>query len=489
MRGNAGGQRTWLDYGRIGRTMYNLLTEEWIRATSKDGTSKEYGILDLILNSQELLGITDDSPIIEYGIYRFLFAFLMDAYQPETVFDITELLERGSFDAEVIHNYITLCEGEGVSFDIFDQANPFMQETIKDDIKRKSVAALNPIVPTGTSRTFFDHGLENTRSFSKAEAARALFSTTIFPRGGSGYYACISGEGLVFNILMGKNLFETLVFGMVSKSDTHLDYGKPYWRDKGFAPKEKRVDTTLLYGLTFPIRQVNLLEESEELTTIHFAPGLNPSIEYWRDPYVAYQQGKDKLYPMRASQDQSTGALKSQWRNISTIAKKTDGILILRNAVEKEDVRVVSYAILVNNAIQNVDRSEFLLPICIYTDESKNEQVQEEIQKCEEIASLLRKSMHDTLNRGKTKVADSAVRDYIFRYYNQCETAFNEQITGTIDIDSWMLLVGDIAVAGFNDFVDKYCIDSDRIAEAIKQRNNMCIKLGKMGWKKTTAGN
>lgn len=465
--------------------MYDLLTERWIRATSKDGSPKEYGILDLLLNAHELLGINDDSPMIEYGIYRFLFVFLMDAYQPETVFDIRELLERGSFDAETIHNYVTLCENEGVTFDIFNQTNPFLQEIIEGDVKQKSVAALNPIVPTGTSRTFFDHGLENTRSFSKEEVARALFSTTLFPRGGSGYYACISGEGLVFNILMGKNLFETLVFGMVSKNDIHLDYGKPYWRNKGFVPKEKRVDTTFLYGLTFPIRQVNLLEETDELTTIHFAPGLNPSIEHWRDPYVAYVQGRDKMFPMRAAQDQATGALKSQWRNISTIAKKTDGILILRNADEKENVRVVSYAILVNNAIQNVNRSEFLLPMFIYTDENKNEQIQEEIQKCEEIALILRKAMHDAVNRGKTKVADSAIRDYIFRYYNQCERLFNEQITGTIDIDNWMILVGNTAIDGFNDFIDKYCVDSERIAEAIKQRNHMCIKLRKMGWRKS----
>lgn len=464
--------------------MFNLITDNWIRATALDGSSREYGIKELLMNAHELISITDDSPLIEYAIYRFLFVFLMDAYQPKTVFAIRDLLSVGVFDEGTIDEYIDLCMSEEVSFDIFDKSNPFLQECIEDGISRKSVAALNPIIPTGTSRTFFDHGLERTRKFTKAEAARALTSTTIFPRGGAGYYACISGEGLVFNILMGNNLFETLIYGMLPKNNTYLEYGKPYWREKGFVPKEKRVDTSLLFGLTFPIRQVNLLDEEDEISTIHFAPGMSPSIEHWRDPYVAYIQGKDKMYPMRASQDASTGALKSQWRNIATIASKNDGIQILNNANDREDVRVVSYAIFVNNAIQNVLRSEFLLPLDIYSDESKNEQVQEAIQKCEEVASKLKKSMHASVNRGKTAVAESVIRDYIFRYYDQCEDMFNEQVAGKIDVDRWVADIGNVAIAFYNDFLDKYCNDSDRIAEGIKQRNALCRQLSKMGWQK-----
>ena len=462
--------------------MFNLMTDEWIRATAKDGTSKEYGIYQLLMDSHNLASITDDSPMIEYGIYRFLFVFLMDVYQPETVFDVRDLLMRGRFEKETIDAYIELCKSEGVSFDLFDKSNPFLQELVEGNEKKKSVAALNPIVPTGTSRTFFDHGLEDTRHFTKAEAARALMSTTIFPRGGAGYYSCISGEGLIFNILMGDNLYETLVCGMISKSDTYLEYGKPYWREKDFIPKEKRVDTSILYGLTFPIRQVNLLEEEDDISTIHFAPGLSPSIEHWRDPYVAYKQGKDKKYPMRASHDASTGALKSQWRNIATIARKNDGIQILKNVEDREDIRIVSYSIFVNNAIQNVDRSEFLIPIDIYTDESRNELVQEAVQKCEELALLLRKAMQNTLNTGNTKVADSVIRDCIFRFYNQCETLFTDQITGEINIDKWITDVGNVVIDGFNDFTDKYCVDADRIASAIKQKNKLCYQMGKMGW-------
>lgn len=469
--------------------MFNVLDDKWIVAVDKNGRKEKFSIRGLLSQAEKLDCITDSSPLIEFGLYRFLFTFLMDAYRPKTVMDVRKILAKGSFDIDVIEQYINDCTEEGITFDIFDKERPFLSEKVPSETCLKSVAVLNPIIPTATSRTFFDHGLDEVREMRREEIARALPSITLFPRGGAGYKSCIAGEGLVFNVVAGDNLFETLAMGMIPERITALEYGLPYWRTNGFKTGEVRAATSFLFGLSFPIRQISFLGDEDVIQVIHFSKGLNYVDEIksiWRDPYVAYIRDKEgTLHAMRASQDASTGSLVGQWRNIATIAKKGDGIKPLEIAEKvKKRVNVISYAIYVNNAIQDVQRSEYMLPIDTYSDESKNQSLQEAVEFCEEVARKLRSAMHSAVNEGKTSVADSLIRDFISRYYSNCEVIFDDQVTGETDGQKWIQEVGNVAREVYEDFVERCCTSSaERMKKAVEKMNALYNWLRKKGWK------
>jgi len=194
--------------------------------------------------------------------------------------------------------------------------------------------------------------------------------------------------------------------------------------------------------------------------------------------YVADKEGK--LHPMHAAQDTATGSLVGQWRNIATIAHRNTGIRILENAKSMDSVRLVSYSIYVKNAIQDMQRAEFVLPLDMLIDERKNETIQAEVDYSQGVAKNLRNAIRSTVNSMKTTVADSVIRDYIYRYYANCEERFKEQVTGIPDINKWQIETGETAISVFDEFVDHYCSNSKRIEEAVKRRNALFASIVKM---------
>ncbi|MBL8065520.1 MAG: type I-E CRISPR-associated protein Cse1/CasA, partial [Chthonomonadaceae bacterium] len=63
----------------MNRPTFNVLTEPWIPVIRLDGTRDELGILPCLEQAHELREIRDPSPIIEFGLYRLLVAFVLDA--------------------------------------------------------------------------------------------------------------------------------------------------------------------------------------------------------------------------------------------------------------------------------------------------------------------------------------------------------------------------------------------------------------------------
>jgi hypothetical protein len=76
---------------------FDVLSEPWIPARAKDGSIQQYGIRELLCKSPELLEITDESPMNEFGMYRLLFTLLMDALDLQYREDLEDLLEDGVF--------------------------------------------------------------------------------------------------------------------------------------------------------------------------------------------------------------------------------------------------------------------------------------------------------------------------------------------------------------------------------------------------------
>lgn len=295
---------------------YNVLTESWIPARLPDGSIREYGVLDLLEHAHELVEITDAMPNYEFGMYRFLFVFLMDAYHPKRQRDIRALLEEGSFDMELIRGYVEECNRDGERFDLLDETHPFMQQAEGWDRKAevKSIAKLNPAMPSGSNHVHFEHTFEADAELSLSQAAKALTAINVFAGcDGKGYQAALSASASgtcipVYTIVKGDNLFETLVFGLSSSlmdedyysDDTKKDF--PIWRNDSYQNYEEYPHAIVfkLFGLTFPVRYVRLNYSNDTLRSINWASGLKYKYKdktangseltiSWKDPYVSYK--------------------------------------------------------------------------------------------------------------------------------------------------------------------------------------------------------
>lgn len=283
---------------------FNVLTEPWLPVITHQRDLREVGIQECLEHAHELKEIRAQSPIVEFGLYRVLTAFVLDALisvgqRPEISLDLKKLLQGGRFDMDMIGKYVDLC---GDVFDLFHPEHPFLQTKMEDE-SPKALAGMFPAVPSGTNANLWHHGHEEEFSVSSPDAARLL--TTIAPfmtSGGAGLSPSINGAPALYTLPTGKNIFETLLLNITPARNQETGDGKIAWRNER-CPGGERSQANLTEALTWRPRQIQLVPETDdEGTTIvrkmKFKKGDSTRME-WRDPNVAYRFGKDKVTPIR----------------------------------------------------------------------------------------------------------------------------------------------------------------------------------------------
>lgn len=419
---------------------FNVLTDPWIPVRLQDGSIEEMGILDTLRRAPECLEISDAMANYEFGMYRLLFTFLMDAYHPEVPEDIIDLYEQGEFDQEVIDSYVELCRSEGVSFDLFDQKRPFMQEARgnwKDsEIKEKSVAELNPSFPTGNNPIHFVHQLEENVEFTFAETIKGLCAISLFSTHMTqDYPSSVNGAPPVFSLVHGRNLFQTLVLGMVPGSALiieNYDRPGPIWRQtERVIPKKEVPKTSLLEGLTFPARKVSLLKWDEsKVTKILFAQGENfIGYDSWKDPYVTYVIDEKGVSSLKPSLD------KDFWMDIGSIYNTfSSAPFVVKQYCDLFDPAVVElniYSVVTKQAVYLGMKKGYLsLPGTIIRKPIRINLIQTTLKNVEDMASKLNKkiaSLATEIHLGK-KIQTGAIiaeaKKAEKTFYFRCQNKF-----------------------------------------------------------------
>lgn len=310
-----------------GLASFNLLRDAWIPVLDNSGGIAEGSIMDVLTNAHNLAGISDPSPVVELGLYRFLIAFVMDAFSVDDFDAIESLLDRGAFAPETFHMYV---EETGLSkFDLFDCTTPFYQadEEAVEKLEVVSVAALMRHLPAGSFATHFHHVKQEDQAWSPAVCARALVSIPAFmTAGGRGYSPSVNGNPPWYVLVLGENLFSTIVLNCCGLDIPGLrGSDPPAWRSaKRIVPGERRRCNSLLEGLTWQPRCIRLIpseggtctytgRESPMLVrNMSFGPGLMFDGE-WTDPQVAYRITENGATPLRAQGD------KEIWRDVGPL--------------------------------------------------------------------------------------------------------------------------------------------------------------------------
>lgn len=346
--------------------MYNILQEKWIPVIGPGNRFEKTSLREVILRAQEYRELGETDSILECSLYRFLFTFVSDmvcsAYGGEEELEeiICELLREGAFPQEMFDHYLEVCGEDGVSFDIFDEKRPFMQngEYVFEEGDTVSAAKLCPRAASGTNKLFQSHVAESDYQITFEEAAKYLLAYSPFNTpGGSGWGAGHFGAyPPVFTYVTGKSLFETILFNLIRNDGSDRPMSKPYWRtDMSNVSKGTEAPAFASYAaMQFPWRFVKLIPEDGFVRTMYYVPGY--AIDKTRpdilpDPFATYLPGrKDGDRILFCAKESSI-----VWRNITGLFDLSSAPLVVRNyallkeSLDLDHISVVTYVTIVKD--------------------------------------------------------------------------------------------------------------------------------------------
>lgn len=322
---------------------FNLLLEPWIPVL-RNGKVEEVGVREALVNAHTITRIETPFPLEEAALHRLLLAVLYRALPPvEGKYDALDLLDGGEFDRGSLEGYLEQYQDR---FYLFHDTAPFLQIP---DLPQEDLLPWSKLLPqlaNGNNPTLFDHTVdENPPLASYPEVARALVVHQSFAPGGllrrfgvtSAKDAPLARPAAF--LVMGANLFETLVLNLVPQGDP----GIPVWEREplrvkdveGHATKWSLSGVSLVY--VWPSRGVRLVDEGQGVRWMDYGPGVEPQEVAWRDPMVAYRQDKKgSILPLRLSME------KSFWRDFGAMLPAAGGtwpaVLVHAGELEEEGV-------------------------------------------------------------------------------------------------------------------------------------------------------
>lgn len=423
---------------------YSVLTEPVIPVVMPDGENRDIGVREAFINAHNIRDIRGDMPLERYALLRLLIAFAMDMLHPEDSYERRDILEKGCFDAGTFDEYISMCEKDGPRFDLFDERHPFMQSRYDESLDAKAikpVANLFQTLPTGNNHIFLDHRLESEHEKTPTEAFRGMCCLYLFcTAGAQGYPSGVNNTPPVYTVIRGINLFETIVFNMLSVSEAgNIKYGigDVLWRnDISVIPKEEVADITLLEALTFMPRRITLkVEEDSVVRNVFLQQGRNfKGNDSWHDPHV----------PQFRKNDGSFGTVKPElgkdlWRDVGTMLyDETDTRnkqpLVLRCIINLFDydelptILAVRAVGLVTNQAAYTEwyEDELALPAILLCDQEKADVFREDVKDIEFLQNRIQDqiSKHVDKPREGSKTTEHETALQCKRYFLQAAHDF-----------------------------------------------------------------
>lgn len=298
--------------------VFNLLREPWLPCLSPDGASRELGIRETLARAHELAELRDPSPLVTAALHRLLLALLHRVFGPSSQKEWKKLWDAGRFDTTKLDRYFKKWLDR---FDLFDPTHPFFQTGGKVEGNDRGVNVLTPDTSEVNADRMWHHiDEDNPPCWTPAEAARGLIAHQLFSGpGGRGYATAPAVRG-VSVLLIGGNLFQTLMLNLVVRAGDQPmpanDHDAPAWEHDTPATEPAAPDGYLDY-LTFQVRTVRLRPEPDGRGVrrmLHAAGQMyrldEDDVRF--DPLMAYHNGP----PPRAVRLREDRAL---WRDSATL--------------------------------------------------------------------------------------------------------------------------------------------------------------------------
>lgn len=293
------------------KVSFNLIDQPWIPCVLPDGISKEYGLLDTLCQAHNIREIHDASPLVTVALHRLLLAILHRNFGPESPSAWRELWETGSFDSDILREYLQKWYSR---FDLFDEERPFYQSSrISKRITIQPISKLFHEASSGNNATLFDHTFDDGNmqvAFNKI--ARGVIALQAYALSGiesgdsedgkSHPSAAPMVRGAV-NLVSYKTLFATLVLNLIRYSPEHdrpfVCIGKDYpsWEQDEESLWQQREPRGYLDYLTWQSRQIKLVcdDSGTNVINVLVTEGVNyPKASALCDPYMGHSKNENK---------------------------------------------------------------------------------------------------------------------------------------------------------------------------------------------------
>ncbi len=305
---------------------YDLLRKPWIpvvwRSDAAEPRAPKIGIREAIERARDIGCISHTAPFIEFGLYRLLITIVLDAYivagRRPTIGKMRSLLDKGQFD-KTICEYLKSHSG---GFDLWARDRPFLQRRTPSDGGKqpspKAAVSMLPAIPSGTNVAHWHHYGEDEATLGEDVAAQLL--TTVSPfnfKTKPGEARTLAGDPPLYALVLGKNLFETIVLNLPRPSGriTAKQEGDngPAWRTQLDLTKLPRTPTTA-QGFTWPVRVITLENDGAMVTkAVNQAAYKKPTDKAklkggnfydarygWRDPSAGVETTSDAITHIKA---------------------------------------------------------------------------------------------------------------------------------------------------------------------------------------------
>ena len=506
---------------------FDVLRQPWIPVIRMDGTREEVGILSALEHAHELRAIHDPSPIIEFGLYRLLVAFLLDALmlagrQPADIPDLESLIREKCIDLHIIDDYVCHC---GDVFNLFNPERPFLQTANLAGDEGGPIEALFFSVPSGSEAIHWHHVKEGKMSVSAADAVRALTAFGPFMKqGGRGYSPSINGSSPLYAMPIGGSLFHTLILNLPIRA-----YGEgkasAAWLRRD-TPIGRRSPMSTTDALTWQPRQATLLtcgneQDGAAAASLRFKPGLQVDGSDWIDPNLAYKWGD------KGAEKVSMQKNRALWRDAGALALLTgrelgggnDKVSIRRPDVveqayslihrdESLHLRVYGLRAKQANVFEWIS-SDLQIPAVIGKTTRLGDRVEQELQIAESSARALRSAIlrltpeferEEQKSPGKRKAWDKrSIRSIADRcertYWQRLESHFLPLMNAFASLDpnapddperiastakDWRGAVRTLAVEEFESAAKDMDADSDALERQVNARSRLNSTLRKV---------
>ena len=393
---------------------------------------------------------------------------------------------------DLIEKYITQCQAEGVSFDLFDGARPFLQSPYDSAIDKdvKPVSVMDFTIPSGNNHTHFDHRKPEELQLKPEQAARLLIAAQLFcTAGAQGYPSGVNASPPFYGMVKGACLFDTLVYTLLPLESIGLSFDDPsvLWRSReGVQPKAEIARTSWLRGMLFPARRICLVHQadSEMIDGVYFCQGENfVNKETWRDPFVTYRTTANGIVPLRPA------GYRPIWHNFNDVidVPGNHASQLLRQYLsisESETVSVLLYGVETSQASYlSVCRYDLFFPKKLASSPQYIELLTVGISVSEKLGSSLRRSLSEV-----TSMSGTAAVIAIQQYYKQCETRFwklcNAATEGNIGIrelySAWCADISQYAIDVFVQTMSSLRLRATALADAAQAQDKLLLTIKKL---------
>ena len=409
----------------------NLVTDQFIPLI-KNGKVEEVSLQEAILNAHLYDDVCSaESPLTTSALYRFLIAVVDRATELENPKDWKKLLKKEKFSKSTVDDYLSKWKDR---FNLYDKKYPFWQVAEKDLPKAKKdktipIHNLNYIQDRGANaigaNCFLVHHNDEfpLLSLSDAQIVRWLitkqnFSNAEGPSKPKHNYP--SPSKTCFTVL-GKNLFETIMFNLVAKFAYDNTNDKAIWEHNSLESPVEAGNKVLGFScmLTWPTRFLNIHQDK---TMSRFSGWRFPKENNLPFPNVLHRYNKtgelkvtnpepNRLWQHYASLYASSTTLPA----LNQLSKQYDDGLALSLSIHASWVTIVDP---MQAKILNTGESRFKWYCLEHLTETQRLNVIETIKSATLMADNVWTATSRAANKAARKNGDTIPANVLFSYFN-----------------------------------------------------------------------